>query len=310
MAKQLIAFSTIVLFLFSCVKELQLPPNTISQRVVVNSLFNPDTILHVHVSLSKSPKQSGSYLIQAYDEIDFVENAVVKLFKDGTFIQDLVYTENGWYNSFHFPVENAQYRIEVSVPDFDMVWAESYVPRYPEITQQAVCKYIGPAVVQDVEYIARETKIFFKDEIGEDFYGFYAYMGSFNFIDREKVTDPSLLADVDFSIMWGDFFSSINFRDVLFEGQNKVLSFQGAGFGVNTTSTGFDLRFGSVSKEYYRFFDALYKHIVNADPSSNLDDPIALLFMGNPIESYSNINGGLGIFAGYNYKLLNIIYVD
>jgi hypothetical protein len=301
--------SVLLFTLLSCVKEVQLQLDEYPQKVVVNSLFCPDSLLRVHVSLSKSPKVSGSYLLQEYDDIDFVVNAVVKLYKDGQFLQDLIYSQNGWYNSFHIPLEGSKYKIEVTVAGFDMVWAESAVPHYPEITQQPICKYIGPAVVEDIEYIARETQIFFKDSLGEDFYGFYGYLDSWNFIDRNKITDPSLLADNDFNRMWG-FFHNIIFRDVLFDGQIKKVAFIGIGFGVNNISTGYDLRFGSISKEYFQYLDALYKHLANANPGSQLDDPISLLFMGNPIETYSNINGGLGIFAAYNYKLLHIIYVD
>lgn len=307
--KRYLIYSLLLFGVFSCIKELNIPKDIYPEKVVVNALFSPDSLLKMHVSLSKSPKTSSDFIHQDYEHINFVENATIRLYKDGQYLQDLDYVENGWYTSSHYPVENSTYRVEVIVLGFEMVWAESYVPRYPEITEQAVCKYIGPAVIDDIDYLARETKIFFKDEIGVDYYGFIGFMGSFTFIDRQKVTDPSLLADVDFSILYGDFFSVINFRDVLFEGQNKTLSFQGSGFGINTTSTGFDLRFGSVSKEYYKYYDALYKHLVNANPDTQYLDPIQLLFMGNPIETYSNINGGLGIFAGYNYKLLPIIYV-
>jgi hypothetical protein len=41
-----------------------------------------------------------------------------------------------------------------------------------------------------------------------------------------------------------------------------------------------------------------------------LDDPLQILFYGDPVTMYSNVIGGYGIFAGYSQTNLKIDYVE
>lgn len=309
----------------SCIKELNLPIAEVPPKVVVNSLFSPDSILQVHVGLSNSKPMNSSQFVE---EPNYLEAAVVLLFKDDIFLEQLTHSEKGWYVSTHLPEEAAKYKIEVNVDGFDMVWAESSVPRYPEMTQPAECRLVGPMVVDGEQVIVRDTYIYFKDEIGEDFYGFYNRVTSFgNYTDIlrfQRITDQSLLSDVDVDIISNNYsnFKNISFTDRLFEGQNKTLHLPNISYGIEIPAgyaVGFGQRFGSVSKEFFNYFKALYRHIHNSNTANHIEDPnntsqtidpIALLFMGAPVQAYTNINGGLGVFAGYNYKVVEVFYVD
>lgn len=320
------ALSTILLFA-SCIKELNLPIAEVPPKVVVNSLFSPDSILQVHVGLSNSKPMNNTQIVE---EPNYLEDAVVLLYKDDIFLEQLTHSEKGWYVSTHLPEEEAKYKIEVTVDGFDMVWAESRVPRYPDMTQPAECRLVGPMVIAGEQFIVQDTYLFFKDELGADFYGFY--FGGLGFItdyystgvNFDRITDQSLLsdADIDFVSKSTLFISSINFTDRLFEGQNKTLHLPNLSYGLEIPAgydVGFGLLFGSVSKEFFDYFKALYRHLHNSNTANHIDDPsnpsqtidpITLLFMGAPVQAYTNINGGLGVFAGYNYKVVEVFYVD
>jgi len=54
----------------------------------------------------------------------------------------------------------------------------------------------------------------------------------------------------------------------------------------------------SISYSYYMYRKMYTRHIYNAGVQS--DGVINLLYVGDPIDMYSNITGGYGVVASYN----------
>ncbi len=82
------------IFIISCYKPVYETIPSQSPKLVVNSLFSPDSVFTVYVARSRSfNDQLRSYTIL------WVNDAVCSLFVDGSFLQVLQNTGNGRYVS-------------------------------------------------------------------------------------------------------------------------------------------------------------------------------------------------------------------
>ena len=81
-------------------------------------------------------------------------------------------------------------------------------------------------------------------------------------------------------------------------------------FGTTFFDANYKKLFKSCSLEYYQFRKSWTKHLYNQQTNASLDDPVQLLFLGDPVVLYSNVSGGYGVFAGYNVIQLPIVYVE
>ncbi|MEY3425732.1 MAG: hypothetical protein RL679_1090 [Bacteroidota bacterium] len=309
MRTNLFLISTL-LICFSCTKEVDLDIPELPQKVVVNSLFCPDSVMQIHVSLTAGITEP---------KINNVDNATVKLFENDVLIKTIVSQQNGFYNSMYMPKVGKEYRVEVVVPGFDVVWAEDKVPENGPI-QTFTCK-----VDDDFNQFGGQnskTILSFQDIVGElSFFEllFYpmvngnVYLNSgFGVSQTDKTNDFSIVADGDIDMNP----LTIYFSDNLFIDQEKELEFNGFGsFEFNSATNQkiynyFIADFKSVSKHYYNFRKSWTKHLFNQNSDAHYDDPLTLLFLGDPIEMYSNVTNGYGIFAGYNKQAVTITYVE
>lgn len=285
-------------FLFSCTKEVDLDIPNLPQKVVVNSLFCPDSVLKVHVSLSTQIKDPT---------INYVENASCFLYENDILIKTFNTQTNGYYNSFYKPKAGKKYKIEVEVPGFEKVWAETSIPILPD---SLIGRYYLDGVQSNAETLTTSLEITFIDD--QTIINYYEPMQNpFRFQDS-KQTDQSILSESDIEFEPLTFY----FSDLLFNGTKKVLVVNGAGkqvYSFNGTIF-FDEfylhEFKIVSHEYYNFRKSWTKHLFNQNGDAHYDDPLTLLFLGDPIEMYSNVTNGYGIFAGYNMEAITITYVD
>lgn len=298
---------TIVFFAFlGCVKEVDTNLlNDMEQKIVVNSLFQPDSLMKVHVSISSAINE----------ELIEVENAELNLFKDNKFFLTLVSEGDGWYNSFHYPEIGVDYSLEVIVEDFEKVEAKSSIPELPEFLESPYCKKIGNSVVDGEAKFVCNTHLDF-EEINSVANYYEIFLGDLNFKIHEQ-TDPCLLMDSDLDIF--EHIPSLIFTNTLFQGGQKNLVINGLGsthviddplIPNLSQFDPFSLRFHSVSEEYYNYRKSSNKHFYLKNSDGHFDDPVTLLFVGNPVEMYSNVSGGYGIFAGYNSKTFQVEYVD
>jgi len=91
-----------------------------------------------------------------------------------------------------------------------------------------------------------------------------------------------------------NFPGTISFTDELFNGQELDLN-----IFVNSYDTPI-IVLKNVSRNYYEYKKSLEVHFYN----QNVDrENIYELFKGDPVELYSNVTNGLGIFAGYTQDI-------
>jgi hypothetical protein len=288
-----------LMFIFSsCEKELDLDIPALPQKVVVNSLFCPDSMMKIHISLTTGIKE---------ETINFVENATLYLFEDGILIKTITNQENGFYNSFYKPKAGKKYRIEVEVPNFEKVWAESFIPHLPDSLSGI---YYRDEIQTDLEFLTTSVQIsFLDDEKTKNYYE--PCFNPFRYQESRQL-DQSILTESDLDFEPLTFY----FSDKIFNGTYKKLILYSVGKGV-FSSNGvifFDeyylQNFKIVSEEYFNFRKSWTKHIFNQNSDLHYNDPLTLLFLGDPIEMYTNVNGGFGVFAAYNQTDLKIYYQE
>ncbi len=291
-----LSFILIVFTFLSCTKELDLEIPARETKVVVNSLFCPDSIMKIHVSLSSGIHQ---------ENIPLVENAICNLYEDGVLVKTFDFQEDGYYNSNYMPIAGKKYRIEVEVPNFEKVWAESEVPLLPDsLSGTYFIDYIN---VWEDGYSTSVEIEFLDDKSKSNYYepAFNSYI-----FEESKETDQSILSDSELDFLPTTYF----FSDVLFNGQLKKLRLVGGGKGVFSFGGSlfydefYKHNFKIVSEEYYKFRKSWTKHVFNQNTDLHYDDPITLLFLGDPIEMYTNVQGGYGVFAGFNQEEIKIYF--
>jgi len=308
--------------LLSC--ETEIPFNgTITEPVlVVNCVACTDSALQVNISASRFFLSS---------EVDFpaISDATVALYVNEIFRENLTPNGEGQYQSMYIPSEGDVVRLNVSASGFNPVWAETAIPTAvagfqidSTITktdtvplQNDVSNDYGgvpsPAptsesIIMTYSYI-HQYKIRFTNPAGERNY--------FRLVVRQMDTKDGIyygnsylndFSDIVFGTKNETASGLVNtsnrdhynvFSDDLIDGATHTISFsytQSFKLDADTTlfkdtvsnkdwSLTIDLQ--SISKSYYLYLLSL-KALGSSDG-----------FMSEPVQIYTNINGGLGIFG-------------
>ena len=137
-------------------------------------------------------------------------------------------------------------------------------------------------------------------------------MSFFNFYN---INDPVLIQEAGL-----DYYpSSFVFSDASFPGkqyQVKLLFQTGhRGSYPNMTPNDTWVVLRSVSKEYYQYMKSWHKHSFQQNTGRKIEgsldsyDYISVLLKGDPVPLYSNIENGIGIFAGYSEDIKKLNFV-
>lgn len=299
----------IIIFFFpfllsSCIKESEIKIPSIKSKLVVNSLFTPDSSFTVYVN----------HTTKVYDTSKtYIDNATVQLFSNGGLIETIISMGNGLYKSNFYPTANTEYEVKVKANSYDDVEAINYIPQKVQI-QDAYWVIKGTDEYGDPIH---ETTVIFNDPPDEENYyevillqridsSHYIYYGNYT---EQPINDPAILAEGDWDYKPTTFF----FSDNLFNGKQYSLKIPGGGGSFDNDSTSVNGTYAvlkTVSKEYYLFRKYWTRHYFNQNNDQHLDDPLTLLFLGEPIEMYTNVQNGYGIFAGYSQAMKKLKYIS
>ena len=151
--------------------------------------------------------------------------------------------------------------------------------------------------------LKRNVKITFQDSPENDYYvlRLFAHSWEVDFIDTIYEQQPVYFSSQNAAIENKNdngFYSSTNFTDALFNGDEYVMDvlvdeyyFTGEKEGVRDKGYGVDsisIVFSKVSEEYY-WYETSYQSFLSSRYS-----------FAQPVQVYSNIENGHGIFAGYS----------
>ena len=306
----------LVFTLYACeemetVVDLEIPPH--DPVLVLNGLLSNDT--NVQVVVSHSVGAFSNYTPS------FIQNASVMLYKDNEFIDSLVpdmtslvyvyhpastslgYDSSAmyYYKSNYIPETDANYRIEVSHPDYDPISAETYIPAdimlYDvNIDTTTDDSKIGLTFSFDDNAIQQNYyRLGVYSSCQKYWYDEYGYYNSWEFEGALILSnDPSFPNDIP----WDGYTfrgEDVVFSDALFNGQKKTISLDvetELGYADCDTVV---IIFSTFSDDTYSYYNSLGEHVEKGEVG---------LFGGEVIPVYSNVENGLGVIISRNSQSL------
>jgi len=271
--------------IISCEKEISSNFKNFEPQLVVNSILNPDTYFHVQVGHTSRMADTSNVLI---------DNAAVEIWMDNKLIDKLEYEGQGLYTS------------------------ETNKPLPVSITDAYYYFYFS----QDINNSSNADMVVeFNDPAGEANYyelifyvkgTYYDYWDGYNdtvtritYYNDFLIYDPVLIAegDIDYKP------TSAYFSDKLFDGKEVIISMNIDTYGGGWLNGVCDFNGGdkiaelrAISYSYYQCRKKWTRHLYNQGIDLNIQDSDefrAFLFTGEPVNMYSNVENGYGIFIGY-----------
>lgn len=294
--KKLIYILVTIFFISACEKEIDIDIPDRERKIVVNSTFTTDQTLTVNLSKTLSIIDRAAVV--------FLDDASIKLYQEGEFIEDLEFINNGNYISSNNLSASTNYTIEVT-RNGNVATATNHIPTPIEILSLDTSRvtFFGE------KYF--ELEVEFKDNGQEDnFYMFtldnfksevYEYIDEFgNTISDTSYYSDSYFESDDIIIenwLYLEGKEYIMFTDNLISGNTYKLTVR-----FYLDSYGFDYDFVgnldqmmiiahlfSVSEAYYQYFKTYSMH------RNAIENAFA-----EPVQVYSNVENGLGVFAGFS----------
>lgn len=282
MRTKLIAIG-LLLFSISCEKEIPLDDEEKAPRIVVNGIFSANDTIRIHLSESRNVLFDG--------ELPNLLAAEAKLLDENdNVLGSFVHEGNGIYvlNSV-LPTAGNVYKITVSSLSFTPVSSSTSAPA-PLTTAQIDTTRTGDEMnyeltfqdnASEANYYAisiRKISFYIDDFTGDTIYYEDIYFCSSEIIVQNGSADAN--GERCNSIM---LFSdaSFNGQSVSFSASNYIGEYEDTTYVVATIS--------SVSEDFYKY------NITLANYEATQGSPFA-----QPVQVYSNIENGFGIFGGYS----------
>ena len=309
MKKIVILSVALILIISACEKKLDIDIPEGEKHIVVNGIINTDSILTVSVSKSQN--------ILDNDDISFLTEADVKLYRNDIFVQNLIHIDLGVYISTVVPDIGVNYKINVDYDNLKSVNADMILHNPVEIV--SVDTIVEVHTNENGEFGSyQEYEIHYKikiedDENTNDYYflalsliqPFYEYdeYGLPTFVGYEETneyfnTNDPVFRDNNNEFTLDGMFGCV-FTDELFNGTQYTVNISTAYF--------FDGFAGKLDGEEYLIKvklltvnEDIYRYIT----SYNLNQQTKYDPFAQPVQIYSNIENGLGLFSGYT------MYVD
>lgn len=306
---RLIVSLLVLILLPACETLIEIDPPEYDPELSITSNFTPDSIWTAIItrtfpigSLRDEPNP-------------FVSNATVRVYQGESLVDGLIYSmdRDEYISSQRLsPRANIPYRIVVEAPGFRSVSATSTAPFPPDIADVAIVRLSDtPNVFGEIEY---QANFRLPNRPGLNYYSF--------FITHEYPDGPGCLACSSFGYVPMQHDSRqwyCNFTDVLNPVEAAVGNGYGCGIGVLSDRTvdeptlDFKIKFdlneelaGSLEEGLLLAVLALSPEFVEYQAS--IEEQGDFDGFGQPVNLYTNIEGGRGIFAGYSevYRILDI----
>lgn len=314
------------LFLSSCEQDLEPSLPGFESKLVVHSFINPGIPItvflteNVDILSTERPNHVTGSTITLYEDdvmIEVLEETSIEQENQG--FVDMVSLDGVYQLNYH-PKKGSEYRIEVENTNYPHVTA---ITEIPVQTSNFEITLSEPSNI-DVYHEGIESQVWadysadikIADAQGPNYYSIALISESrgyqVGYINDElvecEVTEPGLF-EMDFrsnSIIFEDGENSqftdqggLVFSDDLFENKEFEfrIEFRGQSSLIVCNGTeyfdSFHIQVRTLSKEYYEYIKTttLQKAV--------LEDPFA-----EPVQIFSNIAGGLGIFGGYNFETI------
>ncbi len=284
--RSLLKFSFYLVFLIiiqACTKIIDIDLPEHDEKIIVNSIFTDGRRIKVHLTKSISVLE---------DSIPLCENAFIQLLENNTVI-DTLNRSGDYYYSDVIPEVAKKYSMIISVSGMDSVICNDVIPEKVPIQSY---KLADSVMIQEDGLVIMQFEFSFQDPSGLNYYEISMNIDP-KYLWFMKNTDPVLVSSglLDYEP------KTLIFTDNLFEGKSisikvnyavEAYIFPRIGNGPEYRYN-LNVSFRSISESYYlyRQKQIVYQYGLYSDIFTGASEPVQL---------YSNITGGYGIFAGYS----------
>ena len=270
--------------LISCETFIDVDVTDREKRLVVHSLFNPGEPFTARISHSLA-----TFSNEEYQELT---NALVVISSENS--SDTLSYYDGLYLSNNFPEPGIRYSIEVNNEEYQSVNANDVIP--DEIIVVDLTSDSGFHNGQ----ITREFELTLKNKAGIKEYIIIELLiletwdyGKGDYYPTNISTEDPVVENIN-DIEYGA--QKLLFTDQSFDGQEYKLRFFIPYYYSENAS--FKVRTYSCSESYYKYIKTIDKyHETNGD------------FFSQPVQIYSNVENGIGIFGGYRINETELIII-
>lgn len=297
------------IFTFACSEPIDIDIEDQDRVLVVNSVINPDSLIKVNLARSLSVKESDS-------SFKFIENATVEIYENGTLIDELSHSKNGYYISSHKPKENTTYKLIAKAANFEPaqseikigmpvpiksltadIEVESYTETWWDEETQTEFDTTIYYIVSERSFI----NVSFDDNPNEENYYFlalYTYQDVYEYLppNYEEVYMGEKLQPIDYNN------ASLSYENYYYSNGLVGYAISDDFFNGQTYSSNLDLYLWSVPKKPYIYVQLLSinKEFFDFVTSYNKYEESTYNPFAEPVNVRSNIENGFGIFTGYS----------
>lgn len=279
----------------SCEVDYVIEQKDFVPQVVVNSVFTENKPFQVHLSFTRD-------IFDSNNEIEIIPDAVVTITEKATGrTAELEHQGDGIYSYLFFTAKSDHtYELKVFVDGYKPITAVSRVP----LKVRNVNVITESIVLDDKE--ALQIRFDIKDYNSAYFIWNWISSDPKNPIDSSVFSTPDkFVQDVNKVRnlnLKGDDDTNLGFKD---DGNEYKKSFVytnedagNQGSGSQADNDKYYLRIMSLSKEMYDFYRSFEKYINDNNQISSISYLPKV---------YSNVENGLGIFAGYSQKYIEVV---
>lgn len=308
--KKISLFLLLVIIFSSCESIIEIELENKEPTIVVKSLFAPFT--PPYPQEFKFDITSSINILDTINSKINITNANVLLYENGILVETVAYIDTaGYYVSSIFPQTGNEYRLEVSAPNYPSINCSNIVPERVIIDTASVINYIGTDA--NGAPMAEITLSFSDNENEVNYYEISATSpGTLTGYFRLSANDDAITSESYYpSVLMFDRKNPafLPFKDIKFNGTQKELKIiytpPYSLYVSENNETRFidshliEINLYSVSEDYYKYRATYLQHINNQNGD-------VLFGMNEPINVYSNIENGYGIFAAYQSHLVQL----
>lgn len=276
----------------------------ISQIDIEQPVHEPVLVVDCILTKYTSPELALYYSNQILDTLkkEFVCNASVRIIRnDGLIYEFELSDDSTHYFSKTWTAPGYSYQLEIEHKQ-TIISAETSIPK--SIKNIHTGYEIGKSINEYGESLTQFTLEVQDDPEEESFYQMFL-VDQNNYVYHpyyfEPVTDPILVKESLLEYYPPYFLFSDKYAD------NSIIHTEllGPNFNNSLMESRIELIVRSVSSEYFNFLRSWIVHNYNQNITEYVDeiedlDPFRIFFQGQPNPLYSNIEGGTGLFFGYN----------
>ena len=278
---------TVLALQFSCEKDVNFDFD-IEPKLCLNCVLNPDSMIIAYLSISQALSKQN-HLIP-------IEEATITLYENEGFIGYFQDNENGNYSMALYPKTGAKYTITAEVKGYKTLSASTVVPTYLDILVRK--DTIGFTEYLNMPIFNLDVKL--NDPVGKDYYWLYEtrilkgkkYGGNCREINAPFVDDFNRVLDADSNYGFTNFLQT-RITDEGYDGQ--LMEFTIPEF----------LGRDEFQAQYFLHADEHYDKYIKTTIINRMKETAELPFY-EPIQIYSNIENGYGIFCSCSITVVEL----